>query len=145
MSLGGIPNPSAPGAYMPVLVPISKRTPLQRWTALRYPEDEAADRPTFWFRADFVEPIYGIQQQWVPMFTGNHNADISLQDPRNMSTRSFWNLIAYGDFFCLQNNDDQNQNLNAAGNGPYPENTRVLAYTWSHGSPNEIWKFVEFD
>lgn len=151
MALGGIegqttlPNGSVMYGWGAVLRPITDRHPLQRYGVYSYREDGGVTGLYMQFMAEFVEPRYGLQTKWIPMFTGYHNAPISLQDPRNMSTRGCWNLIPHGDFFAIQNYDDNGQNLNVAGDGPYPENTPIYAYGWSGGASNEIWKFVEFD
>lgn len=139
-----MPNVGIAYGWEAVLRPMTDRHPLQRYWVGSY-ENRGTTGRQMQFIADFDEPRYGLQKKFIPMFIGYHNAPIQLQDPHNMSTRGCWNLIPYGDFFCIQNYDDNGQNLNVAGDGPYPANTQIYAYTWSNGASNERWKFVEFD
>jgi hypothetical protein len=55
-----------------------------------------------------------------------------------------WNVLPNGDFFAIQFGRETSQNLNVAGNGPYPIDTPILSWEWSGGAPNELWKFVPF-
>jgi hypothetical protein len=98
----------------------------------------------FAFYTDYIQSIYGIAK-FVMMYGLNENNPLVLQDWRNMSTAGTWNLIPNGDFYAVQNAYDTDQNLNVAGDGPYPADTPILTWDWSGGAPNEIWKFVEFD
>ena len=53
-----------------------------------------------------------------------------------------WNLIPNGDFFAIQNCYNTDQNLNVAGDGPYPAGIPILTWDWGGGAPNELWTFV---
>jgi len=48
-----------------------------------------------------------------------------------------------GDFYAIQSQGNQGQNLNVEGNGPtYPSGTPVWFYKWGNGASNELWTFT---
>jgi hypothetical protein len=139
-----IPGASSPDQYYSlVLRPMSDRSPFQRFQAYAY-GDAGSSGYGFAFYTDYIQSIYGLAK-FVLMYSLDGNSPLVLQDWRNFSTAGTWNLIPYGDFYAVQNAYDTDQNLNVAGDGPYPVNTQILTWNWSGGAPNEIWKFVEFD
>lgn len=121
-----------------VLQPMAKRSPAQQWIV--YVNGHNAQ-----FRsADYIR-----HRGWglVHLSLGRTGDDsrLSTVDPTAPDPNYGWNLIPQGDWYCLQSFANYKQNMNVLGDGPYPENTEILTYTWSGGAPNEIWKFIPFD
>ena len=123
-----------------VLQLMSRRLPSQKWFMREF-DSFGTGRNVAFYTPPLMTEHYGIQHNALA-YTGYHNQIVVTQDP---SDRHCWNLRPVGDFFCIQNYSNNDQNLNAAGNGPWPEGTLIYAYDWSGGASNEIWKFVPFD
>jgi hypothetical protein len=134
MSLGWVAD-----IMVPVLQPISDRSPSQRWSANFEPNPPIYGNPeasgTLWCENERI------------LILGESNAPAILEPGSQVAGTEIgmWNLIPYGDFFAFQYSLNPDQNLNVAGVGPYPAGTAILGWDWGGGAPNELWKFVEFD
>ena len=55
-----------------------------------------------------------------------------------------WNLVPHGDppWVVFQLGRNAKQNLNVAGDGPYPPGTLIYSYRWGDGQPNEVWQVI---
>jgi|GEM_PF-6233657 len=126
---------------VPVLRPISDRSPSQRWTGtftLNAPiYDNPAATGILWWGYDF-DKVLALGQPNTP-------AIVKAGVEANGTDIGSWNLSTFGEFFGFQYFLNTDQNLNVAGDGPYPAGTSILGWSWGGGAPNELWKFVPFD
>lgn len=70
---------------------------------------------------------------------------LMLSDSGIIDARQRWNIAVPSNtydnpgWWAIQNCADTSQNLNVAGDGPYPAGTGILAWDWGGGAPNEVW------
>jgi hypothetical protein len=66
---------------------------------------------------------------------------------QQVHNRDTWQLVPQGDgtWGALQLVRNTRQNLNVAGNGPYPAGTQIFSYNWNNGAANELWRLVPVD
>jgi hypothetical protein len=79
---------------------------------------------------------------------GASNASVEVAWPQQdwaYVPQELWNFApaAGGQGYALQNVGDPDQNLNVAGDGPYPAGTAILCWSWSGGAPNEVWNALD--
>lgn len=62
----------------------------------------------------------------------------------NTHSHETWRLVPQGDgtWGALQLVRNPKQNLNVAGDGPYPAGTQIFSYNWNNGASNEIWQLI---
>jgi hypothetical protein len=127
---------------MPVLRPISDRNLSQQWMVVAYWADTQGGGMGLQFTS--VDIGYtlarGDQEPNAPTVPSL----VMESSDSSAPLLATWNLIPNGDFFAIQNTYETSLNLNVQGDGPYPADTPVLAWSWGGGAPNELWKFVDF-
>lgn len=87
--------------------------------------------------------VYINKQSGLAMYaTGVQGAAIT--QTAGLTSSNFWQLGGDegNDFHAVQWANDNGQNLNIPGNGPYTNGSGIVTWSWGGGAGNEIWKFV---